>query len=154
MVDGGGGLVGGSGGLGLVHGMGSDFPVDDGVESVVGVSRVLYGADRTVRLSKAVGTLDNVSVAGFVLALGVSGMRVLYGVVEAVLGVGVVLFYASGHRGGDYGCGVDWGGNYWGGVDLGSNHRGVHGGGHYGGGWNQYACLAHHCQGSEEKKYL
>ena len=92
------------------------FTVHDGVESVDGVGGVLDGATGAVRLHQAVAALDDVSVAGLLLSLGVSGQSVLDVVSVAVLGVGVVV-------------GVDCGG---GGVGQGGGScRGHKGGGAY-----------------------
>lgn len=57
------------------------------VESVLVVSGVLHDPDGTVGLHERVSSLDHVSVALFVLLLDVSGVRVMYSVVESVLGV-------------------------------------------------------------------
>ena len=78
--------------------------VDDGVESVVGISGVLDGTPSAVRLHQAVAALDDVSVTGFVLALRVAGQSVLDVVSVAVLGVRVVVG-VDGHGGGDLGHG-------------------------------------------------
>nr|CAD7604050.1 unnamed protein product [Timema genevievae] len=59
--------------------------VDDGVESVDGVGDVLDA----VGLHQAVAALDDVSVPGLVLALGVAGQGVVHPVREAVVGGGV-----------------------------------------------------------------
>ena len=66
------------------------FPVHDGVETVVGVGGVLNSALGAVGVHHGVGALHNVSIAGLVLALGVTGVSVLHVVGEAVLGVGIV----------------------------------------------------------------
>ena len=71
----------------------------DGVESVDGVSGVLDGTTSAVGLHQAVAALDNVSAAGLLLSLGVSGQSVLDVVSVAVLGVGVVVGVDG------YGCG-------------------------------------------------
>jgi hypothetical protein len=65
--------------------------VHDGVESVDRVGGVLDGTSGAVRLHQAVAALDDVSAAGFLLSLGVSGQSVLDVVSVAVLGVGVVV---------------------------------------------------------------
>ena len=76
----------------------------DGVESVVGVSGVLDGTTGAVRLNQTVAALDDVSVAGLVLALRVAGQMVLDVVGVAVLGVRGVVGVDS-YGGGDLGDG-------------------------------------------------
>lgn len=60
--------------------------VDDRVESVVVVRGVRHLARSAIRLHKAVLALDHVAVSLFPLVFHVSGMVVLYAVVERVLG--------------------------------------------------------------------
>jgi hypothetical protein len=62
--------------------------VDDGVESVVVIGGVVNGSDWTVRFDEGVLSLDDISVALFVLWLDVSGVWVLDAVVESVFRVG------------------------------------------------------------------
>lgn len=87
-----GGCVLGSGSVlgGGVGRVGVVLPVDDGVESVVRVSGVLHSPGGTVRLEQTVRPVDDVSVALFLLALHVVSVRVVDGVLELVLGMGVV----------------------------------------------------------------
>ena len=61
----------------------------DGVETIVVVSGVLHGPDGTVSLNEGVGALYDITVAGFLLLLVVSGVSVSYGVVELVFWVGL-----------------------------------------------------------------
>ena len=91
------GLEGNGRGHGLDH---RGLAMDDGVESVDGVGRVLDDAPRAVGLDERVAALDDVTVAGLVLGLGVAGQSVLDIVGVAVLGVGVVLadLGQDGHR--------------------------------------------------------
>jgi len=115
---------------------GSDFSyrrgkgslVDDGVESVDGVSGVLDGTHCAVRLHQAVAALDDVSVAALLLALRIAGQSVLDVVSVAVLGVGVVVG-VDGNGGGDLGDG--------GGIGERSGDLGVGGGGISHGGRSQ-----------------
>ncbi|PSN41644.1 hypothetical protein C0J52_10501 [Blattella germanica] len=134
----GGGITGDGGGVGsdgssdLGDSGDGGFAVYDGVESVDGVSGVLDGTTGAVRLNKAVAALDDVSVSGLLLSLGVSGKSVLDVVSVAVLRVGVVVG-VDGYLG-DSGGGVSQGsmsnsGN-WGSVC--SSQRGTRG--HNGGG--------------------
>jgi hypothetical protein len=91
--------------------------VHDGVESVDGVSGVLYCPHCAVRLHKAVATLDDVSVAALMLVLNVGGQSVLDVVSVAVLGMGVVVG-VDGYWGGELSDGG-------GGVGQGSGMCGV-----------------------------
>ena len=61
----------------------------DGVETVVVISGVLHGPDGAGSLDEGVGALYDITVAGFLLLLVVSGVSVSYGVVELVFGVGL-----------------------------------------------------------------
>lgn len=61
--------------------------VDNGVESVILVGRVFDGSHRAVGVVHRVRALQNVSVAVFVLAFHVPGVRVLDSVVERVFRV-------------------------------------------------------------------
>lgn len=69
--------------------------VDISVESVDGVSGVVYGPNGTVGFSDGVRSLDDISVTGFSLSLGVSGESVIDGVTERIRWVWVVLFNCS-----------------------------------------------------------
>ena len=88
----------------------SGFLVDGGVESVDWVSGVVYDSPGTVGFEEGVASLDDISLSGFGLALGVSGQGVADGVAEVVGWVGVVFVISGGgsHRG-------DWSvvGDYW-----------------------------------------
>ncbi|CAD1476869.1 unnamed protein product, partial [Heterotrigona itama] len=59
--------------------------VDDGVESVDWVGGVIDGAFGPVSLDQRVATMDDVAVAGFLLALRVAGQTVVHVVSIAVL---------------------------------------------------------------------
>lgn len=59
--------------------------VHDGVEPAVLVGSVVNGAHRTVRFDQGVLALDDIPVAGFVLALNVTGVEVVHSVLEGVL---------------------------------------------------------------------
>lgn len=61
--------------------------VDDGVEPVVLVRRVVHRPDGTVRLDQAVLSLDDVPVPGLVLGLHVAGVVVVHSVLERILRV-------------------------------------------------------------------
>lgn len=63
--------------------------VDDGVEAVVVIGRVVDGAHRAVGLDERVLPLDDVPVALLRLRLDVARVRVLDAVVERVLRVGL-----------------------------------------------------------------
>jgi hypothetical protein len=101
----------GRGGVGnrggdLSDGGGKRLLVHDGVESVVRVGGVLDCTTGAVGIHQAVAALDDVTVAGFMLALGVAGQVVLDVVSVTILGVGVVVC-VDGHGGGDLSDG--WG---------------------------------------------
>uniref|UniRef100_A0A8W7NZM1 Uncharacterized protein n=1 Tax=Anopheles coluzzii TaxID=1518534 RepID=A0A8W7NZM1_ANOCL len=92
------GIAGHMHGLGdhLVHGL-SDLhsrglTAHDGVESGVMISMVVDDALVTVGVQQRVLSVDFVSVASFVLALDVSGVLVMDGVRELVVGRSVVLY--------------------------------------------------------------
>jgi hypothetical protein len=85
-----GGLDNGRGCDGLDHSArvhGRSAAVHHGVESVVCVSRVGDSADSTVGLHQAVLAFYYVTISFLPLALDVSGMSVIYTVVETVFGV-------------------------------------------------------------------
>jgi len=86
------------------------FTVDDGVESIVGISGVVNGPLETIGIDEGIWSLDYVSITGFVLALGVSGQTVLDVVGEVVLGMRIVVSIYGGYF--SYG---DWSGifGYW-----------------------------------------
>jgi hypothetical protein len=67
------------------------FTVHDSVKSVDGVGGVVYSPTISIGLHQAVATLDDVSVAGLVLALDVACHLVLDVVRVTVLGMGVVV---------------------------------------------------------------
>lgn len=90
--------------------MADSFPMDHGVEPVLGISCVLHSSPGTIRLDKAVGTLDHISITTLVLSLVVSGIGVFHVVAEAVLRVGVILVDPGGDRGGDCRSDMDGGG--------------------------------------------
>lgn len=73
-------------------GMSNTFLGDDSVESVDGVGGVVDDAAGSISFDQGVLSLDVVSVAGFVLGLGITGQRVMDVVGVGVLGVGVVVF--------------------------------------------------------------
>lgn len=87
-------------------GVGSAFLGDDGVESVDGVGSVVNDTAGSISFDQGVLSLDVVSVAGFVLGLGVAGQRVMDVIGVRVLGVCVVVFNVS------------LGNERWGGDDL------------------------------------
>ncbi|CAB0020077.1 unnamed protein product [Nesidiocoris tenuis] len=72
------------------------FLVDDGVEAVDGVGRVVDGPRRAVGLYERIAALDVVTVPGLGLLFGVAGRRVVDAVGERVLRMRVVLFSWSG----------------------------------------------------------
>jgi len=57
----------------------------NGAETVVLVSGVFNNTSGSVRLKQAVGALDHIAVTGFPLALNVTGVRVVNGVVEFIM---------------------------------------------------------------------
>lgn len=67
------------------------FFADYSVESVDWVSDVVDGASGSIRFQQGVATLDNVSVAGFLLALGVTGQAVVDIIGVAVLRMRIVV---------------------------------------------------------------
>lgn len=74
------------------------LPVNDGVESVDGVSGVLDGANSAVRFHQAVAALHDAALSCLVLRLRITRQSVLHTVAEAVLRVGVgVLGYVVRH---------------------------------------------------------
>lgn len=75
--------------------VGSSFLGDDGVESVDRVGGVVNDAAGSISFDQGVLSLDVVSVAGFVLGLGVTGQRVVDVIRVGVLGVCVVVFNVS-----------------------------------------------------------
>lgn len=92
----------------------------DSVKTVVGVSGVLNSAFGAVGVNDGVGALYDITVAGFLLGLGVTSVPILYVVGEAVLWVGIVSFnlgYRGSvrHRSGDLGY---WGRSIVGGSAL------------------------------------
>jgi hypothetical protein len=62
---------------------------DDSVETAVLICRVVNCADRAIWFHEAVLSLDNVSVPDLLLALHVSSVVVVDGVLETVFGVGL-----------------------------------------------------------------
>jgi hypothetical protein len=74
-------------------GMSVMFPVNDSIESIVSISGVLYNTPGTIGFDEGVATLDCVTVTGFVLALDVTGVGVMDGVLEGVGGMGIVVVY-------------------------------------------------------------
>ncbi|KAG8229062.1 hypothetical protein J437_LFUL005695 [Ladona fulva] len=99
------------------------FTVDDGVESVDGVGSVVDGAVGAIGFNETVRSLDDVSTAGLVLGLVVSGHGVGDAVGIGVLGVGVVVV-GGGDDGLSDGGGVSMGSIGGGGVSMGSIGRG------------------------------
>jgi len=70
--------------------------VNDGVESVDGVSGVGNGTDGTIGLDKGVLSLDDISVTGFGGGLGVSGEGIRDGVSVVVLWMRVIWLWGNG----------------------------------------------------------
>jgi hypothetical protein len=73
---------------GDLHGEG--LLVDDSVETIVGVGGVLNGALSAIGVNHGVRSLDNITIASFMLGLGVTGQTILNIVSEAVLRMGVL----------------------------------------------------------------
>lgn len=67
--------------------MGGRSSVDDSIEAVVLVSGVVNSSDWAVRFDQAVRSLDDISVAGLMLRLHVSGVVVVDSVFVGVFGV-------------------------------------------------------------------
>lgn len=67
--------------------MGGRSSVDDSVEAVVLVGGVVNSSDRAVWFDQAVRTLDDISVAGLMLRLHVSGVVVVDSVFVGVFGM-------------------------------------------------------------------
>ncbi|KAF4523292.1 hypothetical protein B566_EDAN009415 [Ephemera danica] len=61
--------------------------VDDSVETVVVISGVLNGAGGAIGLNKGVLSLHDISIAVLALGLVVSGVGIVHGVLELVLGM-------------------------------------------------------------------
>ncbi|EZA48764.1 Cuticle protein [Ooceraea biroi] len=120
----------GNGGDGL-DGDSSGFLADYGVESVDRVSGVVDNAPGTVGLQERVAALDEVAIAGLLLALGVAGQAVVHVVGIAVLGMRVVVgVHGLSHHGFGDGSGVSQRGGGCRGVSQGgggSDHAGVGG---------------------------
>ncbi|EZA48765.1 hypothetical protein X777_12681, partial [Ooceraea biroi] len=94
------------GGDGL-DGDSSGFLADYGVESVDRVSGVVDNAPGTVGLQERVAALDEVAIAGLLLALGVAGQAVVHIIGIAVLGMRVVVgVHGLSHHGFGDGSGV------------------------------------------------
>lgn len=71
----------------LLHGLvANGLTTDDGVESVVGISGVLDDTVVAIGIVKAVRAVDDISFAGLLLTLDVSGLLVMDLVREVVLG--------------------------------------------------------------------
>ncbi|XP_035907252.1 uncharacterized protein LOC118509979 [Anopheles stephensi] len=68
------------------------FTADDGVESVVLIGGVVHNATVTIGIDQRVLSLNIITVALFLLALDVSGVFVMHGVLELVLGRGFWVF--------------------------------------------------------------
>lgn len=64
--------------------------VDDGVKTIFFIGRILDSPQRTVRIVYGVRSFHHVSVPGFVRGLIVTGVWVLYAVLERVLGMGLL----------------------------------------------------------------
>lgn len=76
------------------------FTTDDSVETVVLIGGVFDDTVVTVSIVQAVGSLDVVAIAGFMLLLDVTGLFIMNGVREVVLGwclVFGVLVHGSGN---------------------------------------------------------
>ncbi|OAD58462.1 hypothetical protein WN48_11116, partial [Eufriesea mexicana] len=78
------------GGYGF-HSDGSWFFTNHCVESVNWISGVVDSSFGPVSINEGVATLDDVSIAGFLLALGVTGQAVVDVIGVAVLRVGIVV---------------------------------------------------------------
>jgi len=107
--------------------------VNDGVESVDWISGVGNGTDGTIGLNKGVLSLDDISVAGFVGRLGVSGKTIGNGVSVVVLWMWVIWLRGDGNSLSDWSMGIgywtssisDWTGSI---TDWGSWGGSGHGG--------------------------
>jgi hypothetical protein len=75
---------------------GSWLTVDNSVETVDWIGGVVDGSQGSIGFDKAVLSSDNISVAGFVLVLVVSGDGIMDSVAEAVLWVWIVWFRGDG----------------------------------------------------------
>jgi hypothetical protein len=67
------------------------FPVNDSIESIVRISGVLYNTPGTIGFDEGVAAVNDVTLAGLGLALDVTGVGVMDGVLELVLGMGIVV---------------------------------------------------------------
>lgn len=85
------------------YGGNSGLTVDDSVETVDGIGGVVDDASAAVGFDERVAALDDVTGAGLVLGLRVTGDGVLHVVGEAVLGGGVQVLDLGEHRGRGYG---------------------------------------------------
>jgi len=99
--------------------------VDDGVESLDGVSGVGDSSDSTIGFDKGVLALDNISVTGLTGSLGVSGQSIGDGVSVVVLWMRVIRLWldSNGFHGWDNGFGenrgmgvCDWSVGNWCGI--------------------------------------
>ncbi|XP_052562895.1 uncharacterized protein LOC120424888 [Culex pipiens pallens] len=79
--------------------LGQRFTADDGVESVVLIGGVVHNATVTIGIDQGVLSLDVISVTLLLLALDVSGVVIVDGVRELVLGGGIGVFHVlDGNR--------------------------------------------------------
>lgn len=67
------------------------FPTDRGGESVVVIGMVINDTLVAIGVQQTVLAMDHISVAGLVLTLDVSGVTIVHGVRELVVGRGVML---------------------------------------------------------------
>jgi len=120
----------------LGDGNGWSGTVNDGIESVDGVSGVGNGTDGTIGFNKGVLTANNITVSGLGVSVLVSGESITDRVTEVVLWVSIVWFWGNGLD--DSWCGISdlsWGGISnlsWGGIGDWTSD-GVVGNGNWGG---------------------
>ena len=63
--------------------------VNDSIEAIVLIGSVVDSSDWTIRFDQGVGSLNNISVASFVLWLNITCMVVVDAVFEGILRVGL-----------------------------------------------------------------
>ena len=66
--------------------------MNHGVESVVVISGILNCADGAIRFHKRVFSLDSISIAMFALTLDVSGVSIMYPIVELVFRISLKMW--------------------------------------------------------------
>jgi len=93
----------------LGHGDGWCLSVYNSVESIDWVSGVGDSSDGTIGLHERVLSLDNISVTGFLVVLGITGQTILNGVGVVVLWVSIIWLWGDSLHDCCWGSVGDWG---------------------------------------------